>query len=391
MLQRRSSLSELENAGTLDKEAWLYCVDRKRFQRVKDLREDSAGTIEARAFCEGEGIATFLWDWWRERGWPPRPRLHLGLQHLPSTKSRARRPRFPSSPERREPTSIAETPGGPMRDIHLYLDRALELGATIGLRIIGAILLFMIGRLAIKLMVGMTDKALGRRAVDVTVSRYLSGSVAVVLNVALAVAILGVFGVETTSFAAVLAAAGVAIGMAWSGLLGHFAAGTFLLILRPIRVGDFVNVGGVTGTVQSIGLFATALDTPDNVRTFVGNSKVFGEVIQNFSTNSHRRVDLVAQLAHGVDVPRAMQILRARVATIPNVLDIPAPVIELLESNAAGPVLAVRPFCANEHYWDVYFATNLAIREELGKAGFPVPEARYHIQLEQPVPVPRAA
>ena len=115
------------------------------------------------------------------------------------------------------------------------------------------------------------------------------------LDIILVVAILGFFGVQTTTFAAVLAAAGIAIGMAWSGLLANFAAGVFLVIFRPFKTGDFVSAGGVTGTIHEIGLFVTTIDAPDNVRNIVGNNKIFGDNIQNYSTNPYRRVELVAQ------------------------------------------------------------------------------------------------
>ena len=155
---------------------------------------------------------------------------------------------------------------------------------------------------------------------DQTLGRYIVSTINVVLNIVLVIAILNVFGVETTTFAALLAAAGVAIGLAWSGLLGNFAAGAFLVVLRPFRVGDFVTVGGVTGTVEEVGLFVTALNTPDNVRTYVGNNKILSDTIQNFSTNAYRRVDLVAQLNHGVDPTAAVRLLKERLARIPNVL-----------------------------------------------------------------------
>ena len=128
------------------------------------------------------------------------------------------------------------------------------------------------------------------------------------------VAILGFFGVETTSFAALVAAAGVAIGMAWSGLLANFAAGVFLVILQPIKVGDFATAGAVSGTVKEVGLFVTAIDTPDNVHTIVGNGKILGDTIQNFSHNSYRRVELAAQLAHGVDAQAAIAMLKRGMA-----------------------------------------------------------------------------
>ena len=146
-----------------------------------------------------------------------------------------------------------------------------------------------------------------------------------ILRIVLVIAILSVFGVETTSFAALLAAVGIAIGAAWGGLLSNFAAGVFLELLHPFKVGDFITAGGVTGTVREIGLFTTTLDQPDNVRATVGNSKVFGDNIVNYASNAYRRVDLTAQLAHGVDPLAAIEILAARVAQVPNVVAAPAP------------------------------------------------------------------
>jgi small conductance mechanosensitive channel len=185
---------------------------------------------------------------------------------------------------------------------------------------------------------------------------------------------LGFFGVETTTFAAIMASAGVAIGLAWSGLLSNFAAGAFMIVLRPFKVGDFVTAGGVTGTVKEIGLFVTSLNTPDNVLTTIGNGRIFSDIIQNFSANPYRRVDLKAQLNHGVDHKAAIGLLKERLAKIPNVKSDPAPDVEILEFNLAGPVLAVRPYCHTDHYWQVYFDANRAIREGFGAAGFPVPE-----------------
>jgi small conductance mechanosensitive channel len=146
------------------------------------------------------------------------------------------------------------------------------------------------------------------------------------------------------------------------------------MVLRPFKVGDFICAGGVTGTVQELGLFVTTIDTPDNVRTFVGNGKIFSDNVQNFSANPYRRVDLAAQLHGSVDVSTAIRLLRERVSKVANVCAEPAPVIEILEFTPFGPLLAVRPFTANEHYWQVYFETNRVIRETFGEAGFPAPE-----------------
>jgi small conductance mechanosensitive channel len=261
--------------------------------------------------------------------------------------------------------------------------------ATVGLQILGAIALWIIGRWLIGLVVRFLERALERQKVDPTVLRYLGSAVSVALNIVLVVALLGYFGLETTSFAALLAATGVAIGMAWSGLLANFAAGVFILILRPFKVDDFINAGGVMGTVKDIGLFVTVINTLDNVRTIVGNNKLFADNIQNFTANPYRRVDLKAQLNHSVDHNEAIYTLKERLAKISNVLPSPAPDVEILDFNLAGPVLAVRPYCHNDHYWQVYFDTNRTIREAFGAAGFPVPEQ--HVVLRNGSPAVAAA
>jgi small conductance mechanosensitive channel len=208
------------------------------------------------------------------------------------------------------------------------------------------------------------------------------------LNVALAVAILGFFGVETTTIAALIAAGGVAIGVAWGGLLANFAAGAFLVILRPFKVGDAVSAAGVTGTVEAIGLFGTTINTPDNVMTIVGNNKVFSDTIQNFSANPYRRVDLSATINDTVDHHDAIRILKSRLAAIPNVVATPAPVVDVLQFTAAGPLLCVRPYCANAHYWQVYFDTNRMIREAFGDARFPAAVPVYAVSGPLPGPAP---
>lgn len=251
-----------------------------------------------------------------------------------------------------------------------------EKAVDVGVAVVGAILLFIIGRWLIGMMVRFIQRALEQQKVDPTVLRYLGSTITVILNIVLVVAILGYFGVETTSFAALIAAAGVAIGMAWSGLLSNFAGGAFLVILRPFVVGDFIAAGGVTGTVRQIGLFTTTIDTPDNVVTYVGNSKLFADSIQNFSTNPYRRVDLTAQLSQTEDHVAAIAKLKAGLAAIANVNTSPAPDVEILSFTLAGPVLAVRPYTNNVHYWQVYFDSNRLIKD----AGFSVPEQHYAIK-----------
>ena len=250
----------------------------------------------------------------------------------------------------------------------------------VGLMVLGAIVLLIVGRWLIGFAVNLITRSLEKQRVDPTLLRYVGNIVSVILNVALIVAILGYFGVETTTFAAILAAAGVAIGLAWSGLLANFAAGAFLIVLRPFKAGDFIMAAGVTGTVKEVGLFVTTINTLDNVFTIVGNNKIFSDNIQNFSANPFRRVDLVAQLNHAVDHKTAIYILKERLAKIPNVVTTPAPDVEILTFNLAGPVLAVRPYCHTDNYWQVYFDTNRLIRESFGEAHFPVPEQHYVVR-----------
>ncbi len=264
--------------------------------------------------------------------------------------------------------------------INDLLQSGWTLALALSIRVLEAIVLWIVGRWLIGVATRMIGKAMTKQKIDPTVIRYIQNAVAALLNIILVIAILGFFGVETTSLAALIAAAGVAIGLAWSGLLSNFAAGVFLVILQPMKVGDFVTAGGVTGTVHEIGLFASSIDTLDNVRNIVGNGKIFGDVIQNFSTNPYRRVELTAQLAHGVDVHAAMAMLKKAVAGIPNVMTAPAPDVEILTFNLAGTVLAVRPYCNNKDYWQVYFDTNRLIKETFTAAAFEVPEQHYAVR-----------
>jgi small conductance mechanosensitive channel len=265
-------------------------------------------------------------------------------------------------------------------DVHALTQTLIVFGTQFGLKVLGALAFWIVGRRLIHFVVGLITRGLQRQSIDPTLMSFVGSAIAVVLNVTLVVAILGFFGIETTSFAALLAAAGIAIGSAWSGLLANFAAGAFLIVLKPFKVGDFVSAGGVTGTVDEIGLFATTIHTPDNVRTFVGNNKIFSDTIQNFTANPYRRVDLVAQIHASVDHRAAIQLLRDRLAKISNVIKDPAPLVEILEFTAYGPLLAVRPFCGNKDYWQVYFDTNRTIRESFGEAGYPVPEQRLAVR-----------
>jgi small conductance mechanosensitive channel len=245
--------------------------------------------------------------------------------------------------------------------------------ASVVIKILAALAFWFIGRWLIGRVVALMRAGMNRNDIDPTLIKYIGSIVAITLNITLVLGILGYFGIQTTSFAALLAGAGLAIGAAWSGMLGNFAAGAFMLILRPFKVGDFVSVGGITGTVHELGLFGTTIITPDNVLTTVGNGKIFADTIQNFSALPVRRVERTAQLAGGVDPLDAVARLRAAVVKIPNVATEPAPEVSLLDLNLVGPVIAVRPYTHNDHYWQVYFDTNETIMRVAREAGWPAP------------------
>src|SRR5262249_6543384 len=252
-----------------------------------------------------------------------------------------------------------------------------DLIVAIGLKVAGAIVVWVIGRWLIGLSMRLLSAALTRQHVEATLIRYLISFLTIALNVVLVVAILGYFGLETTSFAALIAGAGVAIGAAWAGLLSNFAAGAFLLMFRPFKVGDYILAGGVEGTVQEIGLFTTTINTPDNVMTIIGNTKIFSDNIKNYSTNPYRRVDLVAQLAHTVDPADAVARLKPVLAQIPNVLANPIADVAILTCNDRVQLLGVRPYCNNVHYCQVSFDTNEAICSTFSGAAYPVPEVHF--------------
>ncbi len=265
-------------------------------------------------------------------------------------------------------------------DVQAMFDNARPMLVAFGLKVLGAIAIYIVGRWLIGIVGTIVEKTLERQKVEPTVIRYIGNTINVALNVLLVIGILGYFGVETTSFAALIAALGIAIGAAWGGLLANFAAGAFILMLRPFKVGDYVLAGEVEGTVRAVGMFTTAIDTPDNVQTYVGNAKVMGGTIKNFSANAYRRVDLTAQLDHSVDPADAVRRLKEALPKIANVVPEPKPDVEILTFNERGPVLAVRPYVHTDHYWQAYFDTNRTIRQTFGAAGYPAAESHHFVR-----------
>lgn len=255
-----------------------------------------------------------------------------------------------------------------------------QCGGAVSVQAGGAVALWIVGGWLIQFSLRLIRRLLNRGSLDVTVISYLINILGALLRVVLVVAILGFFGIETASFAALLAGAGEAIGAAWSGMLGNFAAGVFLQIFRPINVGDYIGGGGVEGTVEEVGMFVTSITAPDNVRHYVGNAKLFGDNIINYSARPYRRVELVAQLDNSADVARAIALLREGIRRVPNQVEDKPADVEVLEFSERGPRLAVRPYTHTSHYWQVYFDTNRMIVDVLGGAGFPVPRIPVGLQ-----------
>lgn len=250
------------------------------------------------------------------------------------------------------------------------------------IKIGGAILALVLGRWVISYAVRAVDSTLRTQKVDPTLIRYSVSTLTVLLNVGLIIAILGFFGFETTTFAALLAGAGLAVGAAWGGLLANFAAGVFLVILHPFKVGDLIRAGGVTGRVTEIGMFVTTITSEDNVVNFVGNNKIFSDNIENFSETRFRRVESRVQLGYDVDLNEAIATFKSKLAEVSNVLADPEPEIEVVRISRFGPVLQVAPACHPANYNQVVSDTNLKIIEALQTAGVTSPVQNISVQVQ---------
>jgi small conductance mechanosensitive channel len=247
--------------------------------------------------------------------------------------------------------------------VGLWLVGALPVLYKVGM----ALALWVVGRMLIRFVGRATTRLCQQRKIDVTLTRYAASSVNIGLTVLLVIAVAGTFGVETTSFAAFIAAAGVAIGAAWSGILGNFAAGVFLMVFRPIRVGDTITVGSVTGEVKEVGLVTTAVDTVENVRVFIGNTKLFGDNIANLTMNPRRNLVVPIHLLPGTDVAAFVETLKAAVQGLPHVTD--APVVAPAGYAPLGPVVKVVAWCPSAHVPEVTDAIHIAVMHVLPRVG----------------------
>jgi small conductance mechanosensitive channel len=244
------------------------------------------------------------------------------------------------------------------------------------LKIIAAIVLWVVFGFLIKTSKQLLIRGLEKRNIDPTLIIYAKHTLGLGLRALALLLILGIFGIETTSFSAVIAAAGVAIGVAWSGLLSNFAAGIFLIIFRPFKLGDSIAAGGVTGIVREIGLFATLIDNGENLRYFVGNNKLFSDNILNYSKNSYRIAQFKIQLAHSVDPELAIHHFTCELGLIEGLSDQIPISGEILEFNPMGTLIVIKAACHHHSHAQVISDGNRRVSLIIRKESYPIPEAR---------------
>ncbi len=262
---------------------------------------------------------------------------------------------------------------------------AITLLSTWGLNVVGAIALLIVGRIAAGWIRRSITKALTKAGTDASLIPFFSSmAYYVVLSVVL-IAVLNLFGIETTSLIAVLGAAGLAVGLALQGTLSNFAAGVMLLIFRPIRLGDFVEVAGQAGTVTEISIFSTLLNTGDNVRITIPNAQVYGDTVKNYSFNDTRRIDLIMGIGYGDNIGTAVSIIERVISSDERTLRDPAPTVAVAELADSSVNLVVRPWCKKEDYWGLRCDLTRKLKEELeaGGCNIPFPQTDVHI-LEFP-------
>ncbi len=264
-----------------------------------------------------------------------------------------------------------------------YLDLIKEWAAMYGLRVLGAIAIFIIGRLVVGILAGLLRRVLDRAGTDPTLSRFLIALSRIALLTFVIIAALGTLGVQTASFIAVIGAAGLAVGFALQGSLGNFASGVMLIIFRPFKVGDYVEAGGAAGSVEEVNIFHSVLRSPDNRKIIVPNGKITGDTITNYSAMDTRRVDLVFGIGYGDDIRKARQILERICREDSRVLDDPAPTVAVSELADSSVNFVVRPWVKTSDYWTVYFDLTERVKLTFDREGVSIPFPQHDVHLYQ--------
>ncbi|MCF2576577.1 mechanosensitive ion channel [Phocaeicola barnesiae] len=259
-------------------------------------------------------------------------------------------------------------------------ERLTDWSIEIGKSILGAILIYIIGRFIIKQINRLVSKILEKRKLEISVQTFLKSLLSLLLNLILAFAIIAKLGVETTSFAAILASAGVAIGMALSGNLSNFAGGLIILVFKPFKVGDYIDGQNASGTVKEIQIFHTILSTVDNKIIYVPNGSLSSNAIVNYSKQETRRAEWVFGVEYGEDYERVKAVLERIIAADERILQTPAPFIGLGSLSASSVDVKVRVWTKSSDYWDVVFDMNRVVYETFNKEGigFPFPQLTVH-------------
>lgn len=249
-----------------------------------------------------------------------------------------------------------------------------------GWNVLGAIAIFVIGRFLISLIMKVLHRTMERRKVDASIQTFLSSFVNITLMILLIVAIIGRLGIDTTSFAALLASAGVAIGMAMSGNLNNLAGGLIILLLRPYKVGDYIETQGLNGTVKAIQIFHTILNTTDNKNVYIPNGALSSGTLTNYSSNKTRRLEWTVGVEYGESSQKVMDTVMRIVADDQRILRDPAPFVALSALDASSVNFIIRVWVKSEDYWDVNFDMNQRIYETFNREGigFPFPQLTIH-------------
>ena len=268
--------------------------------------------------------------------------------------------------------------------IEKLIDKLIDLSITAGKHILMAVVIFVIGRFIVTLLNRLLARMLERRKVDPTIQTFLKSLVNILLMLLLVVSVIGALGVNTTSFAALLASAGVAIGMALSGQLQNLAGGLIVLLFRPYKVGDWIEAQGVQGKVTAIQIFHTILTMVDNKVVYVPNGVMSSGVVVNYNRNDTRRVEWVVGIDYGEDTVRAEAVVREVIAADKRILADPAPYVAVQALDASSVNLVARVWVKTEDYWDVNYDTNRRIYDAFNRAGinFPFPQQTIHVVKE---------
>lgn len=261
------------------------------------------------------------------------------------------------------------------------MENVMEALSVWGLRVVGALAVLILGMTVAKMIRGGVRKGLRKRSVDTTLVPFLANLTYYLVVAFVVIAVLGLFGVQVASIIAVLGAAAFAVGLALQGTLANFAAGVMLLVFRPFRIGDFVDVGGTAGAVLEIGIFSTHLNTPDNVRVVVPNSNIWGQTIKNYATNDLRRNDMVVSVSYDDDLNKAADTIWSVLKADDRVLGEPAPTVAVSELADSSVNFVVRPWCRREDYWALRFDLTKKLKENLEAAGcsIPFPQREVHV------------